>query len=350
LFRNAWRFSSRVAWLGAVKGLGPYKSFSGVKVSCKIIMFNKINTWSQGTALMNSRLCEERLLAAAHGLPQGNDFIWHGRIIMWKEPATWMPAVTAWLIPHLRSDAMRRLKPGVFRNICWDDTDWLVVLSRCIKGSVESRIDELADALLAGSIRTYHGCRTDDAGSYFRNGLLVHRKGRLKAQALAIIEAHPELHHMKGNLDEVIAEINNTIDEGRCYVVVSDEGLLKDGGHFLIHGSEWIMSLFDERGRAVLRNIGAPTLIEISLPFSVTHSDDRRGVAKEMLMEWTRVACNGRDWVAPISHSFWLIKDVPPSNIVGHSHPAVINDPHDGGRIYRSPTTTCKYCAQNSKG
>lgn len=288
----------------------------------------------------------ETLFSAARELPQGDDAVWEGRRIIWKKPNTWVPAVTAWLATDFRADAMRRLRPGKVREICWDDHDWLAVLGRCVKGSFECLTDSLADALLGSVVRTYHGCRTDDAGSYFRDGLLVHNRDRLKARAAAIIDAHPELHYMKDRLDRAIAELGNEIDHGKAYVVVSDEALLDYSAHYLIHGSEWIMSLFHEDGRSILRSIGAPTLIEIDLPLAVTHSLDRRAFAEDMLQEWTRLACNGREWVAPINHTFFLWRDVPPECVVGHTHPAAITNPHDQMRPYRSPVTTCKHCVK----
>lgn len=150
---------------------------------------------------------------------------------------------------------------------------------------------------------------------------------------------------MKSQLDQTITKIDSGIDEGRCYVVVSDESLLHNAAHYLIHGSEWIMALFDEYGRRFLRDIGAPTLVEIDLPFLISCEGDRRGFAQDMLMEWTRLTCNGEDWIAPINHSFMLTTDVPPGCIVGHSHPAALRNPHDQNRIYRSPVTTCRHCA-----
>jgi hypothetical protein len=284
-------------------------------------------------------------LAAIGGLPVVGDAIWRDRVIVWKESATWRPALAGWLEPAFRADALKRLKPGVFRDLCWDDTDWLDVLDRCLKRSIESVTDDLAAALLPGAIRTYHGCRTEDAGSYFRDGLLVHRKDALRTRALAIISEHPELDYMKGTLDQRIAEIDNRLDEGRGYVVVSDKSLLEFGGHYLIHGSEWIMSLFDEHARRFLRGIGVPTLIEIDLPFSKTADSDRRAFAEDILMEWTRLACNGEEWIAPINLTFFLFQDVPAKYVVGHSHPATVRNPHDPRRLYRSPTTTCKHCA-----
>jgi hypothetical protein len=119
--------------------------------------------------------------------------------------------------------------------------------------------------------------------------------------------------------------------------------------HYLIHGSEWIMALFDEYGRRFLRGIGTPTLLEIDLPFTVTNSSDRRGFAEDILMEWTRLTCNGQEWIAPINITFTLSRNVPATCIVGHSHPAALRNPHDGERIYRSPVTTCKYCAPDKK-
>jgi hypothetical protein len=287
----------------------------------------------------------EALLAAARDLAQGDDAVWEGRLIVWNEPETWAPALTAWLAPSFRADAMRRLKPGMFRDLCWDDHDWLGVFDHCIKGSVEDLIMNLGGALLPAIIRTYHGCRTEDAGSYFREGLLTHNRERLRARALAIIEGHEELHYIRPRLDDAIVRVSNELDHGKAYVVLSDVALLRNSAHYLIHGSEWIMSLFDEYGRTILRRLGVPTLIEIDLPASVTHSAEREQLARATLMEWTRLACNGHEWSAPIDFSFVLIRDLPSRYVVGHSHPTTIIDPHNEMREYRSPVKTCKHCA-----
>ncbi|MGH6709856.1 MAG: hypothetical protein ACREEK_12880 [Bradyrhizobium sp.] len=287
---------------------------------------------------------------ADDGLPSARDALWQDRVIIWKDSATWQSTLTAWLQPVFRKDALKRLKPGVFRDVCWDDTDWLDVLDRSLKQLVGGVTDDLADALRLGVIRTYHGCRTEDAGSYFRDGLLVHRNEALKVRARAIVDAHPELEYMKDTLEQRMAEKDTAHDEGRAYVVVSDESLLKFGGHYMIQGSEWIMSLFDGYGQRFLRAAGAPTLIEIDLPFSRTLDGDRRAFAKGMLMEWTRLTCNGEEWIAPIDISFLLFEDLPASCIVGHTHPATVRDPHNLERVYRSPLTTCRHCAPQGTG
>jgi hypothetical protein len=131
-------------------------------------------------------------------------------------------------------------------------------------------------------------------------------------------------------------------------VVVSDKCLLDQAAHYLIHGSEWIMSLFDEHARRYLRDIGVPTLLEIDLPFTATNPSDRCAFAEDMLMEWTRLACNGEEWIAPINISFLLVKDLPAKCIVGHSHPPGLRNPHNRERLYRSPVITCKHCAPDN--
>ena len=65
----------------------------------------------------------ESLLSPARSLSQGGDGVWQGHHFVWKQPTSWTPQLTAWLAPHFRADAMRRLKPGRFRNLCWDDND-----------------------------------------------------------------------------------------------------------------------------------------------------------------------------------------------------------------------------------
>lgn len=287
----------------------------------------------------------EALLAAARGLPQGDDAVWEGRRIIWKQPRTWTSALTAWLADDFRPDAMSRLRPGELRDMCWDDSKWLEVFGRCIKYNLDDLIMHLGAALLRATIRTYHGCRTEDAGSYFREGLLTHSSERLRLRALAIIEAHEELHYFKSQVDRATATIDNRLDEGAAYVVLNDEALLRDSAHYLIHGSEWIMALFDENGRIILRGLGAPTLIEIDLPAAMTRINDREDLARVMLMEWTRLACNGHEWSAPVDFSFRLVLDVPPAHIVDHSHPTRMVNPHDGMREYRSPVTSCRFCS-----
>jgi hypothetical protein len=178
----------------------------------------------------------EHLVAPARHLAQGDDDIWRGHHFVWKWPDTWTSQLTAWLLPRFLRHGLRRLKPGRFRDLCWDDLEWSDVLQRCLVADFDYHADALANALDPAVILTFHGCRTDDAGSYFR----VHDRAAMTAQVRAIVDGSEELAWMKGRVDAAIAEIENELNPGRLYVVADDTVLLKHAAHYLIYGSEWI--------------------------------------------------------------------------------------------------------------
>jgi len=287
----------------------------------------------------------ELLLQPAAALSKGDDNIWRRHHFVWKQPETWVPQLTAWLLPHFRRDGFRRLKPGRFRDLCWDDFEWRNVLGRCLLADIDYHTDQLADVLDRATLRTYHGCRTDDAGSYFREGLLVHDRAHMTARLRSIVEQNQELNWFAPRLDAAIAEIDNTLDIGRLYVVAEDTFLLKHAAHYLIYGSEWIAAVLGSTERKVLLKSGAPTLLEIDLPLRVATPGTLRELSAKLLAEWTRRACNQPDWHAPIDFSFCLRTDIPPDWIVDHSHPAELNDPLEQRRLYKAAVAGCAYCS-----
>lgn len=257
-----------------------------------------------------------------------------------------MPLLGSWLSPRFHKDGMRRLRPGIYRDICWDDSEWSDILSRSLCGDFDSYTEELADCLEHVIMRTFHGCRTDDAGIYFREGLRLHDRREMTAKLRTIIEGNTELHWMRDRVDEAVREVDNTLDEGRLYVVADDDVLLKHAAHYLIYGSEWITAVLGSPGHRVLKTMGVPTLLEIDLPLSMSSFQTRKELAVKMLNEWTRFACNAPDWSAPIDFSFCLRAHVSASCIAGHSHPAELYDPLNGGTLYRPLKTACTYCGR----
>ena len=300
------------------------------------------------TAMQRTDSDVEHLVAPARHLAQGDDNIWHDHHFVWKRPDTWTPQLTAWLSPRFRRDGMRRLKPGRFRDLCWDDSEWSDVLERCLVADFGYHANALANALDPAVMRTFHGCRTADAGSYFRGGLRVHDRAAMTAQVKTIVTGSEELRWMRDRVDAAIAEIENELDPGRLYVVADDTVLLKRAAHYLIYGSEWVSAVLGAAGRRVLLQRGAPTLLEIDLPLRMSSVQTRTELATKMLREWTRLACNRPDWSAPIDFSFCLRTDIPAAWIVCHSHPAELHDPLEQERIYRSRVLTCAHCASQS--
>ena len=285
----------------------------------------------------------EELFNPARFLPR-DDTVWDEYRFIWKNPTSWMPQLTAWLAPRFRADGMRRLKPGIERDICWDDSDWSRVLEKCLAADLAYHTERLAEAIEPAILRAYHGCRTSDAGIYHREGLRTHDRAALKKQLHAIVEAHPELQYFKARLPEAIAQFDEDRENGLLYVVADDQALIEEANHYLIYGSEWISAVLGHSYRHVLKKMGVPTLLEIDLPLRVSSLATRKELAATMLREWVRFACNQPDWSAPIDFTFMLRSNIPPEWIVGHSHPATLKDSLDSHYTYRSPSTHCAHC------
>lgn len=286
----------------------------------------------------------EKLFHPAIDFPKGNDVVWKNRQFEWKEANSWVPCLTAWLEPHFRKDGMRRLKPGKFRDLYGDDSEWLEILAKCLKHDIDYHVERLSGALYRATLKTYHGCRTEDVGSYFRHGLRVHNRDELTDHLKSLISKHDELRHVKPTLDEEIAKVEKSFDEGRLFVVIDDTVLLDRAAHYLIYGSEWISAVLGHNNRKVLLKSGIPTLLEIDLPLKRANSAQLRRLAERMLTEWTMRACNYPDWHTPVDFSFILQFDLPPTWIVGHTHPKELKDPLEYGHVYRTPRATCAYC------
>lgn len=292
------------------------------------------------TDIESNRDC---LLHLALALPQGDDAVWRAHKFCWKMADTWTSRLSAWLAPKFRKDGIRRLKPGRFRDLPWDAPEWHELLDRCLIGDIEHHTEALADALEPSILRVFHGCRTGDAGTYFREGLRLHDRDVLKQQLIATVEQNEEIGYLKNRLDSLVADIDNALDIGRLYVVADDSVLLKRAAHYLIYGSEWITAVLGYERRVLLKT-GAPTLIEIDLPLRVASPSTRAEFARKLLAEWTRRVCNQPDWHAPIDFSFCLRTSIPPEWIVGHSHPARLPNPLEHYQIYTASRTRCAYC------
>ncbi len=157
----------------------------------------------------------------------------------WEKPETWVPFLSAWLNPRLRRRAVSVLRQSDYKDFCDDDPEWLELLATQLHLSIDETINDLAVAIAQTKIRTFHGCRTSDAGEYFREGLRIHRKCELKERACLLVEQN-EISTLTSGID---------IDEGCCFVVLDKRALIKYAAHYLIYGSEFICAALGERHR-----------------------------------------------------------------------------------------------------
>jgi hypothetical protein len=87
----------------------------------------------------------------------------------WTSLSTTM---VAWSHP----DAFQRLREQDTVGFYVDGSEWLVLLRSQLRVELDETVGSLANALCQTRLRTFHGCRTEDVGEYFRNGFRVHRR------------------------------------------------------------------------------------------------------------------------------------------------------------------------------
>ncbi len=267
--------------------------------------------------------------------------------LIWAESNTWVPQVTTWLKPHLGPNALVRMgdeAPGI-KYV--DDLEWLNLLGANLESPISEVTSELAGELVSATVRTYHGCRTEDAGMYFRDGLRVHRQERLEKEIRELVARHESLHWLRSSLDERIKKFDRSIDEGKCFVVVDERGLLEDSAHYLIYGSEWICAVLGEGGRGPLLERGTPTVIEVDLPLNLVNEDFRAHFADSLLREWSRQITMSPSDVVQLDFAFSVHFDIPSHCVVGHHHPTELRDPLTGMCRYEPVKTTCDFCTAN---
>lgn len=269
--------------------------------------------------------------------------------LIWRTPSTWMPFVSAWLRPHLIKGAQRLLRGHDTSEFYDDDPDWTKLLGSFLRSDISIIEQELVDALEQRVVRCYHGCRTEDAGVYFRRGIRVHRREELEDQLRKLVASCDRLQWMLPTLPDRMARFESRIDRQRCYVVLDDRALINMAAHYLIYGSEWICAVLGHGLRGPLLDCGVPTMIEANLPMSRVSPGLKEELSQLMLREWTRQVAASPNRTCEVDFTFTLHEDLPASFVVDHYHPTVLTDPLEGMAIYRSPKKFCAYCSNSNQ-
>jgi hypothetical protein len=246
-------------------------------------------------------------------------------LIVYEEPATWMPLVREILICRLRPGNLVYRWKQMLDRMDVDDPDWLRLLTSGLEVPLDTVEEELTSILESCIVRGYHACRPHDFADYLAGGI----------RALDSLELTQLLHNAVEQLnipdlrEEILAlgrarlsQHTNSI----VYFVLDQRHLLRYSGHYLIYGSEWLCSVFGKH-RALLREHGVPTLLDVAFPLSSTSASDRRQLARHLLHEWTRLSIMDLQQSRVVDFSFAVRERIPAEMIVGHIHPSSINDP-----------------------
>lgn len=268
-------------------------------------------------------------------------------VIQWAQPATWQKQLSTELRSLMPEKSFRNLLAEKRRDWSHDDPSWLKLLEKYALCDVGHLSEKIAIAWQGRTVRVFHGCRTEDAGSYHRSGIRVHDREALVASAKRLVEAHPELGHTSGSIDQMVGKIDPENGRtGLVFVVLDARPLVEQYGHYVLYGSEYVVCLLPLSLRQILRSMGVPTVIEVDLPLRKTPHWIRVDLAEALLQEWTRQQINRSKWTAPIDFGFGLRKPIIPQWVIGHFHPAQVRDPWLGDIVRSSEATTCNHCRE----
>ncbi len=270
---------------------------------------------------------------------------WRDRIVNWREPKSWVSALSRWLHPFLNERGIRYLESMGEQDIFWDDSDWLKKTQRILKFEVEYVVRHLADALAITSVRAYHGCRTDDAGLYHKKGIRRNDPAVLADEVRRIVGEEDKLAYLRRDIEQHLQNFSSTDrDAGKLYLTIDDRGLVNRAGHYLLYGSEWVQCVLGFGAHESLRQRGVPTILIIDMPLRMVTANQREALARSLLQEWTRIKVNRPAWVPELNFTFYLNHDIPGEMIINHSHPGVIRDPFYQNIERRTTRQSCPAC------
>ncbi|MDP2778882.1 hypothetical protein [Devosia sp.] len=133
--------------------------------------------------------------------------------------------------PTLHATRLAKLlKRGPLNNLS-DDPEWLDLLSSVSSVDFESSAEELGDALIESTLRTYHGCRVVDAGVFHREGLRLNDPNILAEQVRRLVHEDDRLAWLRPDIEERISNFDSRErDTGRLYVCADDRPQLDNIG------------------------------------------------------------------------------------------------------------------------
>lgn len=266
------------------------------------------------------------------------------KILDWRNRRAWLQHIRSYagflLTPELIAILERR------RPKCWSDVmDWLP--------DHDDVVPEFCDRMSSfyTHFKAFHGCRPESLSSYYEGGL----RGQ---NADSIIQKFRQLF-----ADVPLADLEKAIEKmkhrefsekGKTWLSGDDREMVRDFGHYIINGSEYLLALAASLGtgqdgedyRFRLRTIGIPTVLEVDIPIDLIPPVQKLEVAKMILSEWGQLRTK-RPLGMSSSPCYVVRSDIPAECIRAHYHPARIRDAHHYVPTYVNKTVRCDYCPQS---
>ena len=186
------------------------------------------------------------------------------------------------------------------------------------------------------AILCYHGARPINIDSYYTKGLMLSNTSELIHYAKKLFNSMSIIPPIQIKEVDLAIKKMNYSNEGLSYLALDNRHLIEDVGHYLIYGSEFIMSIAAQfkkvqriQSLQTLKTIGTPTIYKINLPLDFLSQSDLTQLAWHI---GNMSLYNERPEV--INFTFTLMNNLPKEYIIDHYHPKSIVDYHDSASNY----------------
>lgn len=265
------------------------------------------------------------------------------KVLDWRKRRSWLASIPYYAGDLLSAEITQELVQE--RPECWSDNfSWLPYS--------EDILPEFVQRLTTyySHFKGFHGCRPSSVRSYYERGLLGQNSDFLCDNFRQIFSDVPK-KHLEAAIGQLFDRINS--ERGRSWFIGCDKYLLRYCGHYLIQGSEFVMSLAAQLHRSAtgedyrfrLRNYGTPTIFEVDIPVSLIPQEQHLAVAKMILSEWGQLISRRPLGFGDEPPCYVVRQDIPPECIRDHIHPAKIEDPHKSRLTYVNLLRTCDFCS-----
>lgn len=260
------------------------------------------------------------------------------RVLDWRKRRSWLASIRHYASSLLTAEVREHVRQA--RPDCWpDDMSWLPDHGWLVREFSGRMADYYSH------FKAFHGCRPVATGSYLKDGLIGQNKDNIQRTFRQIYSEWPP-EALARAIEQV--EATSPSEAGKVWLLGCDRKLVEGCGHYLIQGSEYLMTLAGALGeypaQQRLRNIGVPTIFEVDLPVSYVPAEQRMEVARNILSAWGQGVARRPLGLNSGSPCFEIRRTIPPEHIRGHWHPEQIVDPHRGCSTYYNPYRFCPVC------
>lgn len=218
-----------------------------------------------------------------------------------------------------------------------DDLSWLNEPIFDVTGQDVNIKSLLADRLSTSyrALRAAHATRVSDLSPFYTQGLRPLDPADFDSRAKELFVDDPASGGSLIKLNAAIAEVNahgsSGARAGWLYFCADERELIRDAGHYLVYGSEYLYCLgirttTTSSTKRIMKSVGRPTMLVCDIPMDL--------IGRHTLEEFSGVMLEavfnellGLEGAGFSGSALSLQGSVPARCVVGHYHPETVKDP-----------------------